>query len=254
MRKLLSPLLVLTLALGAALIGCGGGDDGKKSDQAPAASATEKGGGAATSKLANLKGFEYDMTISGFGELLGAAGGTSPGTAGPAASGEFKVKGAYQAPDRSSFTLNLGGQELSNVIIGKDQWVKVGGTWLGPTPASGDAKESVLAIAFWDDSFGTKGGILSCANAKNEKVNGVDAQHCGLDTQDVRKLADAFGRDSVDFGDLRDFKLDVWLAKDGGYPVRFEFSGTDSKANKPIGLKFELRNVNGNVRIDAPKS
>lgn len=259
MRKLLLPLLVLSLAFSAAFVACGDDDDDDKGEKATATAtasprATERAGGqqgGRAGNIADLKSFEYQMTITGLADLVGALG-AAPGAGAPP-SGEFKVKGAYKAPDRASFTMTIAGQELSSVVIGKDQWVKIGGTWLGPTPADGDAKDSVLAIAFWDKGFQTEGADIRCPDAKSEKVNGVDAQRCTLDTKDIRKLAEALGEDA-DFGELKDFKLDVWLAKDGGYPVRFEFTAVDSKTNKPIGLKFELTNINGDVKIEAPRT
>lgn len=253
MRKWLLPLLLVSLAFTALAVACGdddddkdkGNDEGAKATATAAKASDQKSGGG---KIADLKSFEYEMSIAGLGNLIGAPGGAGPG----GVAGEFSVKGAYKAPDRASSTIKIAGQELSNIVIGKEQWLKVGGSWIGPTPADDTAKDNVLAIAFWDEGFQSDGGNISCPDAKTEKLNGVEVRHCTLDAKDIAKLAAATG-ETADFGDLNNIKIDAWLAKDGDYPVKFEFTGTDKTTKKPVGVKFELKNINGDVKIDPPK-
>src|SRR5437773_2251887 len=127
----------MVFALAAVLAACGDDDNANKTNDAGAAQsaaattvATKPSGGASATaaasnagsgsgRIADLRSFEYEMSFTGLTELIGAVSGT--GTAPPNA-GEVKIKGAYKGPDRASFTMNLGGQELTNVIIGNQQW------------------------------------------------------------------------------------------------------------------------------------
>lgn len=256
MRKVLFPVLLTMLALAAVFAACGDDDDASSPEtaatrQSGESTAAASSGGSDRGLIGNLRSFEYEMSFSGMADLIGSVGG---GTGSAPNAADVKITGAYKSPDRSTFTMNLGGQELTNIIIGAQQWVKIGTTWVGPTPAGESAKDSVLAIALWDEGFKSNAPDFRCPDAKVEKVNGVDARQCSMDEKTIRQLASAFGEDNLDLAEMKDSKFDIWLAKDGDFPVRFRFTATDRQTNKPIAVVMDLKNVNGDVKIDPPKT
>ncbi len=233
-------LLVSVMAM--AFVACGDDDDsddsggsGGSSAGSPAAS----GGAVTPANFSKLKSYEFDMTLTGVSaDFVPSAQGAAPPE-------KVEMSGAFIAPDKMRFTMKLRGEELAVVVIGKDQWVKLGGSWVGPQP--GGQAESVIG----DLGDGIASSNVKCENAKPEKVNGVDALRCSLSQGDIEKIAKSANPGSAT--DVSDTKVNLWIAKDGGYPVKLEFTAKDKKTSKDIGVKFELKNVNGNVKIDAPK-
>lgn len=194
--------------------------------------------------LSQLHSFEYEMTLTGFAQLTSQLTGSSSTNQ----SSEIQASGAYREPDRSRLMLHIGNQEIANVVIGDRQWVKYEGSWRNPIPANDAARRTLLS--FWDQALGS-GLTAVCPQGDTEKVNGVQTRRCELGPDDVKRFLQQFAGDDVP-GALKDVTVRVWVAEKGSYPVRFDYSAKDAQTNQPFVVKFELKNVNGDIKIDPP--
>lgn len=271
LRKLWLSLLAAIMALSLVAIACGDDDDDDDDDNGggtATATATapvdddaddgdddddddDSAGVVTGGSLTDVTSFEYELVFEG--DLADLASAFAPtGDAADIPEGELRMSGAFKAPDRARFEINIGDEALLGVVvIGAEQWLNIGGQWIGPTPADTPADENVLAFDFAED-FDTEG--LKC-EGDSEDVNGVEAVRCSLSREDLDELADvlaAFGED-VDSSEIpEDFEFEVWVAKDGGYPVRVSFGGTDPTTGANLGFTMNISNINGDVEIEPP--
>jgi hypothetical protein len=88
-----------------------------------------------------------------------------------------------------------------------------------------------------------------------QDVNGISTWHYTFDENDLKK-------DMTDM-DIEYARGEVWVARDGGYPVKMlieikgkDISGADDAsfmANGTMKMEYELLEVNGNINISPPE-
>jgi hypothetical protein len=291
MRTGIRVLLLGLFAAAVLLLAACGGDDSeaevksREATPAPAAalgqaSASEStpapsGGGQARATQApanatrtlqvscgdDLKAFRFS------GRLLLQTSGTGGNSADPisaAASllGDVKFSGAVVAPDRASFKFEggkdslFGGQAIEFIQIGDTSYTKIGGTGWQSATGSGaldlteglDPREMCKTI---QDS------LRADVPSRKEKVNGVDAIRYDYDRNTLEKLEDAGGF----FGDIiggdlpENFKMNVWVSEKEKFPVKMTMFGSGIAQGEKYSMELELNvtDLNGNVKIDAPR-
>jgi hypothetical protein len=195
-----------------------------------------------------LEGLESIFTESMSG-LTGEEPGTVPATM------ELKVDGAFVAPDKAEAHMRISGvtDELSMTVIGDQQWMKWGDLTMGPTAFEGTLSDMSLAEAMWG-GFSEEAGDLTCSSEKKETVNGVPSRYCGIDQASFAELTSLFGG-TEEMGDIDELSLDMWLAEDGGWPVRMRahVAGTDQSGQEfDARLEMDITDVNTEIDIETP--
>jgi len=175
---------------------------------------------------------------------------------------DMRVEGAFVAPDRSEVWMKFGELELSSITIGDNEWIKVGaGEW----QKSGEQVDGWTVTTEGSDLGDLCEGFafpeLSGLEAREETVNGVATYHYHLDEPDISDLAQFFDEDLFEEtedveGVLQEGVLDLWLAKEGNWPVRMEgeFSFTDEEGTE-ISASFlmEVKDLNDpDIKIEPP--
>jgi hypothetical protein len=278
-------LLIVIGLLGLLVVGCGGGDDeagGKPTAASPVAELPCEvpadiesyrftmrmkmdipGLDEALEELEGSEGFEgFEGTIpaggpEGEGDGFEEMGEAFASLLGVMLGGltDMSVEGAFVAPDRAEARMTFGDLELTSITIGDREWTKVGDMdWEESTAEEG-------GMTFTSDLCeGFTLPEVTALDAREETKNGVDTLHYHLDESDITRLADYFGGDLEDMWDFEDapeeVSLDVWLAKDGNWPVRMEaeVSGEDEEGNDvSLSIFMEVRDLNDpDIKIEPP--
>src|SRR5215212_4521194 len=267
-----------TAALGQASGGTSGGTSGGSgSSSAATAAPTGVAQAQATQAPANtsraldldcgkdLKAFRFAGRLAlqapGAG---GSANSTDPTALFSSLLSDVKFSGAYVAPDRTSFKFEggkdslLGGQAIEFIQIGNTSYTKFGATgWQSSTGTSGtmDFTENLDPRQLCNSLKGTLAGDVP---SRKEKINGVDAVRYDYDRKTLEKLI----KDNPGvFGDFtggeipENFKMNIWVSEKEKFPVKMlvSGSGTDQGQKYSFELEFNVSDLNGNVKIDAPK-
>jgi hypothetical protein len=153
---------------------------------------------------------------------------------GPATEAEevvISTEGDFQSPDRHAFTYSTqwGGGSLSEsaVIIGDQAWVRRGdGAW--QTTASDDPQTATLlasAYTSFEPNFlagaefdEVRANVRRLPSAE-ELVNGVLTNHYQVGQAGLAFLEAFLGGGGIS-SDVEDLSWELWLAQDGGWPVR----------------------------------
>lgn len=251
--RYLALILAATLLGGLALAACGGGDD-KEAEAPPAAAGGAEGtteaveAPAPTDAFAELESYRYALTISLEGADLADEG---------LGSASFDLTGSFVAPDRSQARIegDLGGLALEEetITIGDRSWVRSGDVW-----EEGEASFDTADLAPNAFFAGFDPEELKIITPTEETANGVDSLRYSVDEADIEQLqalANVFGgSDSLE--DLpEEFSFDLWLAKDGGWPVRVVMTarGAAEGAAVAVELSMDITDVNDpDIEIEPP--
>jgi hypothetical protein len=167
---------------------------------------------------------------------------------------DFQIEGAYVAPDRRQAVLSFLGDQLEVREVGQRRWERFGETWrsLGMgTPAVHDLSPEVVC----SDLLAGLAPGLAQSTSDEEEVNGVLTQRYTMDETKVDQLSTLLGLE-VGAELPAQFRVDVWLASDGGWPARLDIRSQTADAQLGAGavqLVMELRDVNNpGILIDTP--
>jgi hypothetical protein len=223
----------------------------------PAVTPSEEG--LTPGSLSSLNSYRYSMKIEmeGLESLLAEQMAALPGQD-PTAMAEslkMEISGAFVAPDKAESHIQIGGvdEELALTVIGDQQWMSLGDLAIGPVQAMGDVSELDMALIVWE-GFSEGAGGLTCASEKKEKVNDVATNYCGIDQATFEQLASLFGG-TAEMGDIDEMSLDMWLAEDGGWPVRLRVhvAGTDETGQEfDAKVEMDITDVNEEIEIEPP--
>lgn len=164
-----------------------------------------------------------------------------------------KTEGVYEAPDKHAFAYTIasgkGALRQRLVLIGDRAWLKAGdGRWR-QVPVGDETVRELLAVAFSPAREGFLGGerygrmrdAVRRLPAAEETVNGVAVHHYRV-SEAGREFFQAFLAEEALLAHAKDFSWDLWLAQEGGWPVRLRASSTVTKALA----------VNRALRVPAP--
>ena len=227
--------------------------------ETPAAAATPAGAALAPGSLTGLNSYRYTMKmeLEGLESLLTEQMAAIPGQD-PTAMAEslnLEISGAFVAPDKAESRMRISGvdDELALTVIGNQQWVELGDMAIGPMEATGDVSELDFALMMWEE-FSEGAGGLTCASEKKETVNDVPTNYCGIDKATLEQLSSLFGG-TEEMGDIDEMSLEMWLAEDGGWPVRLRVNvaGTDESGQEfKAKLEMDVTDANEDIEIKPP--
>jgi hypothetical protein len=259
-------ILVATLLGGLLLAACGDGDE-KEAEAPPAAAETAEApeeaeappaateiaeepedAPAPTDAFADLESYRYSLRISFEGEELAEEG---------LGALSFDMTGAFVAPDRSRVRIegDIGGFTLEeeSISIGDRTWVLTGDTW---REGEGSFESGELAPNTFFSDFDVE--KLTVIKPSEETVNGVDSLRYSIDEADIEQLealAAVFG-DGDALEELpEDFTLELWLAKDGGWPVKMVMTarGPVDGGDFDVEMTMDITDVNDpDIEIEPP--
>jgi hypothetical protein len=171
------------------------------------------------------------------------------------------TEGTFQSPDRHAFTYSTrwgeGSLTESAVIIGDQVWLRAGdGAWHAADEADQRTTEllgsaytsfepNFLSGAQFDEVRSNVRRLPSAA----EMVNGVLTNHYQVGQAGLAFLEAFLGADGLS-QDVEDLSWELWLAEDGGWPVRLLAKATitsDLKVLEELNLRAPTTWV---LRID----
>jgi len=167
---------------------------------------------------------------------------------------DIQLEGEFVAPDRSKTIMRFQDEELELRAIGDKSWVRIGDTWQeqAEPPQEGNilTPETVCR-----DLVENLAPSLQGAEAQEDTVNGIEARRYHLDEADLEGLPELLGTEAET--ELpTDFEVDVWLAKDGDWPVRLQVRAADTEGDgQPVSLELsmEFKDINDrNIEIEPP--
>jgi hypothetical protein len=238
-----------TGASGSAATGSSGGSIAGSPSGGPggAAAAPSGGSGASlpiTDDVSSLNSYRWEVTLEGKGSIVAELGPDVAGASGaaPSDSVSYDLTGAYIKPDKAQMELTTSGLSVRQTVLGPQAWTTVGGVTTGPIEAGAGAADDLGLSGFFDvgDVFRDVQGF-DCSGSQN--VNGVDTTLCSADKNDYDKMAASVAGllDNTGVESVKDFGLQVYIAKDGGYVVKTDmtWSGIGSD-NKDFSLAIHL--------------
>ena len=228
--------IVFVLAVGLLLVltGCVGDDD--SDSQAEVATATPENDDASP-----LVRFHYVAALTLREEVADGAPSEIV----------VSTEGDVQAPDRHAFTYSIRRDdsvlERSVVIIGEQAWFRrADGGWAETSPD--DPRVAALPSAAFSGVrptflsgptfLGVRESVRRLPSTR-ETVNGVAASHYRVESAG-QEYFEYFPADDRLAQRVQDLRWELWLAEDGGWPVRLLLSGTIS-ADLPILDELDLR-------------
>jgi hypothetical protein len=236
------------------LVACGGLDGG-----------AEGGAAASCDSISQIQSYRYSINLKLDSPAFEqpAQGTTPSGTPAPPLSAfagalealfsDLKLEGAFRAPDRTQVVMRFKTEELELREVGDKSWIRVGATWQQQDPAQ--AGTILTPDVVCKDIVEEIAPSLAKVDAERETINNIDADHFRLDKADITRFPDLLGAGPET--DLPDkFQVDVWLAREGRFPVRLDIGAEDTDAQgNPIGLSLfmEFRDLNDpGIAIDPP--
>jgi hypothetical protein len=257
--RYLAAALVLLGAIILSACGGGGKDEETAKDEAPAAAtagATAEATAPATATgvttgpaeaFAELKSYRVNMRLVMEGDATATPGAMA-----------LDLEGSYVAPDRSQVHVNAHLGELAleeeSITVGAQSWVKTGDTWVEGKPQFqlGDLSPGTLLQELQPEQ-------LRLLKPSKETVNGVNSLRYSIDRADVetlRSLGALLGQDAS-LDNLPDqFNVDLWLAEDGGWPVRLTMTAhgaTNAGGEMNLDFSLDVTNVNDpGVKVEPP--
>jgi hypothetical protein len=208
----------------------------------------------------DLESFRYDIAVKlqlpglqTAGDTPAPAFGTYSNTLAALLS-DFRIEGAYVAPDRLQAILEFQGDEVELREIGDDRWERLGESW-GELDAESPDIQDLTPRVVCDELVRKLGPSLNEGSAQADSVNGIVAQRYTLGRTDLTALGNLLGLSAG--ADLPDeFQVNVWFADDGGWPLKLEVSSsaTDPRGQSgSVQLTMELRDVNDSgISIEPP--
>lgn len=167
-----------------------------------------------------------------------------------------EYSGAYVGPDKAELHIRINNESvIDQVVIGSEQWQKVGGIVLGPAPAEQPASEIVIFPVFWD----VAGSVLegqSCNESRRETINGVSAKQCQLPESTVEGIAPSLGG-LGDGGEITSATVEIWIHESEGWPVRLrtQFAGSEGDGSPfEVLLNIDVTDVGSAIDIQPPTS
>ena len=252
-------LAAVLILLGATVLSaCGGGGKEEEAarDKAPEAAATaavtpEEGAAEVTSgpaeAFAKLESYRVNMRLIMEGATAEAPGALS-----------LDLEGAFVAPDRSQIHVSARLDDLKleeeSITVGEQTWVKTGDNWVEGEP---EFQLSDLSPGSLLEELGPE--QLRLLKPSKETVNGVDSLRYSIDRADVetlRSLGALFGQDGGLENLPEEFNVGLWLAEDGGWPVRVTMTARgamDGGEEMSLDFSMDITDVNDpDIKVEPP--
>lgn len=231
-------LAAASLAIGLVAAACGS----SSSTLSPLATGNGNGGAAGTgstltsglsSNLDQLDSYQFTWSLAG----------SSTGAVATGAKDSLTVSGTIiNKPAKAAQVNNMG---MQYIAIGSQAWVSTdGNTWTATSPTIIDVTTLLPSRNYvtWFDTNSTDFSIVG-----NETKNGVLCAHFRGNSS----LGNLSGLTGVSAG----FQAELWVAKNGNYPVSgvYGFSGSAAGQAGSYGYSFDITHINDSAnKITAP--
>ena len=230
------------LAIGLLVAACGASSAGQNPSGLGSGTnpvATGSGGGLAPGLASNLDA----LTSYQFTESMADQGSAGSGQPVPSADGEVGISGTVVNRPTRSLSISAGGALY--VIVGSQAWTSLDGTsWTAMDPTTSTLTDFLPAgfYATWFDAYAAGFKV-----AGDESKNGVQCVHYKGDSSLGSLYQGAAGASAS-------FQADLWVAKDGNYPVSgvYGFSASSGSQGAGFGYSFDITHVNDPSNTVAP--
>lgn len=202
---------------------------------APVAASQLAGAAAA---LDNLTSYRFSVKVRGTGAAMPSASGQG---------GTFGMDGTVVLKPQRALSVSMSGMgdgaasglAVGYTIIGDSAWMQLGGTAM-PLPAGQGATIQQTIDAFspqrvFGQSFDQY--LSGMHQVGQEQKNGVATIHLQADAQSLDALARAVGGGT---GVPGTWKMDLWVARDGGYMVSAVTSGSYEVNGAPATMLVQI--------------
>ncbi len=232
----------LVVAVVAAVAACGGGGGGGSSNSGGGGGGGGNGGGGGGGGSTLTEGLYKNLSNLTSYQFTTVTASKSNQDSG----GEFSISGTVVNKPTKAVHIKEFGVEY--IVIGNESWMSSDGTtWTSAGDFLSDSSvEDLLPTSiyttWWD---GMSDGYKS---AGEETKNGVKCIHYTGNDQ-LSGLYKAFG------GLSYNFKADLWIAKDGLYPVSglVQWSASAGGDSGAVQYKFDITNINdGSNKVEKP--
>ncbi|MGD0123386.1 MAG: hypothetical protein ABSC46_12595 [Candidatus Limnocylindrales bacterium] len=200
-------------------------------------------GGGSSSLVAGLSSNLDSLTSYQFSESM--AGSSSGSQATPASTSSVVISGTVVNKPTRSISMNAYGVQY--ILVGTQAWTSydAGNTWtsIDPTDASLTDLLPGKNYASWFDAYSTNFKV-----AGDESKNGVQCTHYKGDSS-LGSLYQGIT------GVSASFQADLWVAKDGNYPVSgvYGFSAASGNQAGSFGYSFDVTHINdGSNQVTPP--
>ncbi len=233
-------LLVAALLFTAALLSaCGSGEDSRQGEPLALSCAN----------IGALGSYRYSINVR-----LKIPVGSPTGTSSPqpplsafsedlyALLSDFTIDGAYVAPDHTTAILRFQKDEVELRAIAGKTWERLGGRWQEQQDTATHLTLLTPDVVCNDTVRGLAPSFAG-VKAQDDTTNGIATRHYHLDRADI--VLPAGARSVVP----ESYQVDLWLAKDGLWPVRLDVETTATNER----FLMEFRDVNDpGIRIEPP--
>ena len=233
----------VALAVGLAVTACAGSSQGQNPSGQSGTNGSGGNNGASSSLVAGLSSNLDSLTSYQFTESM--AGSSTGSQATPSAATAVRISGIVVNSPTRSLSMNASGAEY--ILVGNQAWASndLGVSWTAMDPTDTSLTELLPGKNYqtWFDAYATGFKVQG-----DETKNGVACVHYKGDAS----LGSLYGV-SASAG----FQADLWVAKDGNYPVSgaYDFTATSSgeSGSGSFGYSFDITNVNdGSNRVTPP--
>ena len=188
--------------------------------------------------LGRLDSYQFRWRLSTASSVGSASPGASAAATVPSVSGTVVNKGP-----KSFRVTDAGGVEFT--VVGDQAWASIdqGKTW-----ATADIPPADISNLLVDDGYATwfDGNAAGFKIVGDDTKNGVSCLHYQGDSSLTGMYASSGGTGGQ-------FTADLWIARDGNYPVSGTFGYTGSVGGKPgsFGFTFDVSHVNDSANVVA---
>jgi len=248
-------LLILTAVAALALSACGGGSqtpapsatDVNPSASLPIATSSPIGNGGpilagAADALASLTSYKFRMTQAGT-ESVNTLADLTRNAPSPSANGLVAFTGTViTKPNRAADVTTAG---LHVIYVDSFDYMDVGNTGaFGQIQADSTSQSDPFTPAHVFSNIRMSG----YSNVGSEPKNGVPSDHYQAGASALAELG------SVSEVKGATWSADIWIAKDGGYPVSIALIATAKDGTIPYETTFDLTNINDAAnKVTAPE-
>jgi hypothetical protein len=180
-----------------------------------------------STNLAGLTSYQFTESI---------AGSSSGSSASPGDSGSFLISGTVVNKPTQAIKVNDLGVWF--IDIGAQEWTSFdGNTWTGPTAADTTTVTDLLPSVDYGTWFDANANNFTVAGT--ETKNGVECIHYKGNSSLGSVYSGVVGVNAT-------FQADLWVSKDGNYPVSGVYGYTASAGGQSgsFGFSFDITHIN----------
>jgi hypothetical protein len=264
-------LLVFTAVTAVALSACGGGSPTPSpaatviptaSQSVETSGPTGNGGpalAAAADALASLTSYKFQMVQAGtdsVNQVADLTGNASSLNGSVTFSGTVILKPAKAAEVTTTGLHVIFVDGFDYMDVGNAGFAKIAVDSPGASPSSGassssgaSAPSASISDPFTPAQVFSKIRLSGYSNVGSESKNGVSADHYQAGASALAELGSVSGVKGATWS------ADIWIAKEGGYPVSLAIKATAKDGTIPYQTSFDLSSINdASNKVTAPQN